>query len=420
MFRILYIFTWADSLNHPSTCTARVTGVFFNMEHIPRGRHLLIILISYLAFISLGLPDGLLGVGWPFMSERLNVPLDSLGVLLIAFVAGYLATSTTAGKILTVIPLGLLLALSCCITGISLLTYALSGYWSLVIIASFFLGSGGGAIDTSINVFAASRFSPSVINWLHGFYGIGATAGPFLMTWLFVRDQEWYRGYIIVGGVQILLGFLFLATFKYWKVSSSAESAHAPASYLQAMRMPLVWINILIFFFYTGLEFGVGQWIFTILTKSRGQAAESAGLWTSAYWGSFTVGRIIFGFVLTQLSVRKVLSGAFIGTLVGTILLAYDYNGFVSLAGLGLIGLSCAPVFPCLISLTPKQVGANQSANVIGFQISAAMIGGALLPGFAGLMTDFFGWEVIPILYVIEATALLILYQISIRMHKRT
>ena len=110
MFRILYIFTWADSLNHPSTCTARVTGVFFNMEHIPRGRHLLIILISYLAFISLGLPDGLLGVGWPFMSERLNVPLDSLGVLLIAFVAGYLATSTTAGKILTVIPLGLLLA----------------------------------------------------------------------------------------------------------------------------------------------------------------------------------------------------------------------------------------------------------------------------------------------------------------------
>ena len=147
-----------------------------------------------------------------------------------------LSTSTTAGKILTVIPLGVLLALSCCITGLSLLSYALSGYWLLVIIASFFLGSGGGAIDTSINVFAASQFSPSVINWLHGFYGIGATAGPFLMTWLFVRDQEWYLGYIIVGIVQITLGFIFLATLRYWKVASAREDVHVSGSYAQALR----------------------------------------------------------------------------------------------------------------------------------------------------------------------------------------
>ena len=387
------------------------------MMQPPRSRHLLIILISYLAFISLGLPDGLLGVGWPFMSERLNVPLDSLGILLIAFVTGYLSTSTTAGKILTVIPLGVLLALSCCITGLSLLSYALSGYWLLVIIASFFLGSGGGAIDTSINVFAASQFSPSVINWLHGFYGIGATAGPFLMTWLFVRDQEWYLGYIIVGIVQITLGFIFLATLRYWKVASAREDVHVSGSYAQALRMPLVWMNILIFFFYTGLEFGVGQWIFTILTKARNLEAETAGLWTSAYWGSFTVGRIIFGFVLTKLSVQKVLTGAFMGTVAGAMLLASDFSHFATLSGLALIGLSCAPVFPCLISLTPKQVGDKQSANVIGFQISAAMIGGALLPGFAGLMTDYFGWEIIPVLYVIEAGVLLILYLISTRMY---
>lgn len=382
-------------------------------------RQLLLILISYLAFISLGLPDGLLGVGWPFLSDKLGVPLDSLGILLIGFVAGYLSTSTTSGKILTYIPLGLLLALSSCITGLSLLAYALSDYWVLVIIASFFLGTGGGAIDTSINVFAASRFSPSVINWLHGFYGVGATAGPFLMTWLFARNQEWFYGYMIVGTVQIILGVVFLTTRKYWKVTSEPGKEQKSGSYEQAFRMPIVWINISIFFLYTGLEFGVGQWIFTILTKSRSLEEETAGLWTSVYWGSFTVGRIIFGFILTKVSVQRVMNAALLGMVAGTILLATNYNHPLTLAGLGLIGMACAPVFPCLISLTPKQVGQGQAANVIGFQISAAMIGGALLPGFAGLMTDYFGWEIITLIYVTEAILLGILFKISLRISSR-
>lgn len=383
-------------------------------------RQLLLILISYLAFISLGLPDGLLGVGWPFMSDKLGVPLDALGILLIGFVAGYLSTSTTSGKILRFVPLGLLLALSCCMTGLSLLAYALSDYWFLVIVASFFLGSGGGAIDTSINVFAAARFSPSIINWLHGFYGVGATAGPFLMTWLFVRNQEWYRGYIIVGVIQIILGLVFLTTLKYWKVTSGAKGENISGSYAKALQMPIVWINIFIFFLYTGLEFGVGQWIFTILTKSRDFEEETAGLLTSIYWGSFTVGRIIFGFILTKVSVQKVINAALLGIVAGTILLATNYNHLVTSTGLSLVGIACAPVFPCLISRTPKQVGQSQAANVIGFQISAAMIGGALLPGFAGLMTDYFGWEVITFLYVVESILLGILFHISSRMNSRS
>jgi fucose permease len=236
---------------------------------------------------------------------------------------------------------------------------------------------------------------------------------------LFVRDQEWYQGYVIVGIVQVVLGLVFLATFKYWKVTSTSSGPHTSGAYTEALRMPLAWVNIFIFFLYTGLEFGVGQWIFTILTKSRDLEEETAGLWTSAYWGSFTVGRIIFGFVLSKVTVQKVLNAVFLGLLAGTMLLASDYNHFMALTGLALIGLSCAPVFPCLISLTPKQFGESQSANVIGFQISAAMLGGALLPGFAGLLTDAFGWEVIPLLYIVEAALLLLLYLISSRMSRK-
>ncbi len=375
--------------------------------------NLLLIIIAYLAFISLGLPDGLLGISWPFISEKHGVSLDSLGILLISFVAGYLTTSTTSGKIISIIPLGLVLTISCGVTGLSLLGFAFFNHWLLVILASFFLGSGGGAIDTSINVFAASRFSASVVNWMHAFYGVGATSGPIIITWLLSRDQEWSQGYVLVGVIQISLALIFLFTLPYWKVSGHAEEPQPSGSLRDALRLPLVWINPLIFFIYVGLEAGVGQWIFTILTESRGISAEQAGIWTSAYWGSLTTGRIIFGILLTRLSVHGVLVAAFSGIIIGAFLLVSDFSPFLSLTGIILIGFSNAPIFPCLISITPQQVGGNFSAHVIGFQLSFAMIGGAVVPAFSGLLTGYFGWEVIPLTFLIEAVFLLILYLIS-------
>ncbi len=374
---------------------------------------LLLVVIAYLAFISLGLPDGLLGISWPFISQRHSIPLDSLGILLISFVAGYLSTSTTSGKILSKIPMGLVLAISCAITGISLLGFAFSNHWLLVIVASFFLGSGGGAIDTSINIFAAKRFSASVVNWLHAFYGVGATSGPFIITWLLSQDQDWSLGYVLVGGIQIFLALIFLLTQSYWKVNTPADEPPLSGSIAEALRLPIVWLGFLIFFIYVGLEVGVGQWIFTILTESRGISAEQAGIWTSAYWGSLTLGRIIFGILLTRLPVHGVLVAAFSGIILGALLLAFDFSPFLSLTGIILIGLANAPIFPCLISITPQQVGEKHFAHVIGFQLSFSMIGGALLPAFAGLLTDYFGWEVIPLTYLVEAVLLLILYLIS-------
>jgi fucose permease len=380
---------------------------------------LLLIIIAYLAFISLGLPDGLLGVSWPFISYKHGIPLDSLGILLISFVAGYLSTSTTSGKIISKIPLGLVLSISCAVTGLSLLGFAYFNQWILVIIASFFLGSGGGAIDTSINIFAAKRFSASVVNWLHAFYGLGATSGPFIITWLLSRDQEWYQGYILVGAIQILLALIFLFTASYWQVSNSEDEPQLSGSLTESLKFPMVWVSFLIFFIYVGLEAGVGQWIFTILTQSRGISQEQAGLWTSAYWGSLTAGRIIFGILLTRLPVHGVLLTAFSGIIIGAILLVSDLNPFLSLTGLIIIGFANAPIFPCLISITPEQVGEKYFAHVIGFQLSFSMVGGALLPALSGLLTDYFGWEVIPLIYLLEAVALLALYLISSTNYRR-
>ena len=371
---------------------------------------LLLVVISYLAFISLGLPDGLLGVSWPFVSERHSIPLDSLGILLVSFVAGYLSTSTSTGKIMSVVSMGLLLTLSCFVTGMSLLTYAYAQHWIMVIMATFFLGSGGGAIDTSINTFAASEFSPSVVNWLHAFYGIGATSGPFIITWMLLRGDQWFHGYLLVGIIQITLALTFMFTLKYWKLSPAQGNRTDAGTYREAFRLRGFWLTLLIFFIYTGLEMGVGQWVFTILTESRGIREESAGLWTSAYWGSLTAGRIIFGFVLIRLPVRMVLFGAFAGIVIGSVLFLMAPLPVIAFIGILIIGFANAPVFPCLISITPQKVGVEHAGNMIGFQVSAALIGGAVLPGFAGLMTDYFGWEVIPLLFVIESIMLLTLY----------
>lgn len=372
----------------------------------PANRSLFLVVVTYLAFISLGLPDGLLGIAWPFMSSRSNVPLESLGILLIAFTTGYLSTSSTSGRILRVISLGMLLTLSCLMTGISLLGYALTDSWHLIIVASFFLGSGGGAIDSSINTFAASRFSASTVNWLHAFYGVGATTGPLLMTVMLASGFEWFHGYIAVAAIQISLSILFLLTQKRWQVSSDDDDHHSSSEYFQTLRLPVVWIYMLIFFLYTGLEQGFGQWLFTILTKSRGIGEAKAGLWASAYWGSLTIGRIVFGIVLTQIPVNKVLAGAISGIVVGVVLFALDVTPASNLLAIIILGIANAPVFPSLISVTPARIGKEHTATAIGVQISMAMLGGALLPGFAGLLSDELGLEVIAKVYCIAAVML--------------
>lgn len=386
------------------------------MNKLPIGRKsIFLILVMYLAFISLGLPDGLLGIAWPFMSSKYNVPLDALGILLVSFTAGYLITSSTNGQILRLLSLGKLLMISCLLTAFSLLTYAYTDFWYFAIVASFFLGSGGGAIDSSINTFVASRYSSSTVNWLHAFYGVGATTGPLLVTFLLARNFEWYHGYISVALIQISLSILFLFTQKYWQITSQEEEHHSGAEYLKTLKLPIIWINMFIFFLYTGFEQGFGQWIFTILTRSRGMAPEEAGLWTSTYWGSLTIGRILSGIVLIKVSVHKSLKVALIGIVGGAVLIVSDFSGFITFIGIIIIGLANAPVFPSLISITPERVGKEHAATAIGVQISAGMLGGSLLPGFAGLLSGVFGLEVITKVFAIAAAVLMVLYFVSTR-----
>ena len=385
----------------------------------PSLRLKILILISFIAFISLGLPDGLLGIAWPFISDRLNIPLDNLGVLLMFFVAGYLSSSLTNSKIMSVITLGWLLALSCFLTGTSLFAFTVSNQWVFLILSAYFLGAGGGAIDTSLNIFASANFSPSVVNWMHAFYGIGANSGPLILTWFFTMGLTWKSGYILVGSIQISLGILFLLTSKMWAIKGEVKEIQQKVSYRLTLKNPMVWLSILIFFIYTGLEVSVGQWLFTVLTKSRDVSVESGGLWVSTFWGSLTAGRVLFGFILKKASTVKVLYLAVIGIILGSFIFIIDFSDIISFMGIVLIGFSCAPVFPSMIALVPDLFGEKFAANIIGFQISAAMIGGAILPAASGFLTDFYGWEVIPLSFLLQSLLLAFAYFILIKNLKK-
>ena len=385
----------------------------------PSLRLKILILISFIAFISLGLPDGLLGIAWPFISDRLNISLDNLGVLLMFFVAGYLSSSLTNSKIMSVITLGWLLALSCFLTGTSLFAFTVSDQWIFLILSAYFLGAGGGAIDTSLNIFASANFSPSVVNWMHAFYGIGATSGPLILTWFFTMGLTWKSGYIMVGSIQIALGILFLITSKMWAFKEEVKEVQQKVPYALTLKNPMVRLSILIFFIYAGLEISVGQWLFTVLTKSRDISVESGGLWVSTFWGSLTAGRILFGFILKKASTVKVLYLAVVGIILGSFTFLIDLSDTISFMGIVLIGFSCAPVFPSMIALVPELFGEKFAANIIGFQVSAAMAGGALLPAISGFLTDFYGWEVIPLSFLIQSLLLAFAYFILIKNLKR-
>jgi fucose permease len=381
----------------------------------PRAK-LLLIGLAYLAFISLGLPDGLLGVGWPSIRDSFGLGLDALGMLLIAFTVGYLTSSFLSGWLLTRMSVGTLLALSCLATSLALLGSGLAPAWLVMVGLGLLSGFGGGAIDAGLNTYVATQYSARTLNWLHACFGIGATLGPLIMTGVLTRGLSWRVGYLIVGGVQLVLASAFALTRNLWQPSGEAAAAsaqHQGASPFATLRLPAALLSIAVFFCYTGLEFTAGQWSYTLLTQARGVDPATAGLWVSLYWASLTVGRFVFGALAHLAPLALMLRACLVTAALGATLVWLGRTELVNVAGLVLLGLALAPIFPSLIAITPARLGPVHTANAVGFQVAAAALGGALLPGAVGFAAERLGVAAIgPGLFVIAA-GLLLLYELQ-------
>nr|MCU0495578.1 MFS transporter [Chloroflexaceae bacterium] len=315
--------------------------------------------LAFLAFISLGLPDGLLGVGWPSIRASFGLPLEALGALLLTVMTGYLLSSFSSGWVLRHMGVGTLLTLSCLVAAASLLGYAVAPLWAVMVALGVLAGLGGGAIDAGLNSYAATYHSARTMNWLHACYGIGATLGPLLMTAVLTRGLPWQTAYATVGGGLLLLAGCFALTRTWWQVPTSAAAAEAAtpqAPFAATLRLPAAWLGIVLFFCYTGVEAAAGQWSYSLLTQSRGVAEDVAGVWVSVYWGTFTAGRIIFGLIATRFPLRLMLRLCLLLALLGAALISLNLADGLTFAGLALLGLALAPLFPSLIATTPERV----------------------------------------------------------------
>jgi fucose permease len=371
--------------------------------------------LAALAFVSLGLPDGLLGVAWPSMHAFFGVDLQALGGLLVATTAGYVVSSFSSGRLLRRVNLGTVLSASCLLTACGLLGYAAASRWPIVLALGVVLGIGAGAIDAALNTYVATHHGARTLNWLHACFGVGAASGPLMMTAVLQRGAAWQRGYVIVGVAQVALAACFAASFRAWPASDGlAESADRSrnATMGATLRLPAAWLGMAVFVAYAGVEASIGAWTYTLLTLGRHIAIVEAGLLASLFWGGITAGRLLAAVAGGVVPVHVLLRGAVWGVVVGIGLVWANVAPVLTAVGLVLAGLSCGPVFPSLIAFTPARVGSRHAANAVGFQIAASAVGLSVVPGLVGVAGARFGVETIARLFLLLAVLLALVYQL--------
>lgn len=379
------------------------------------------IILAYAAFVALGMPDGLLGIAWPTMRLDFGVPLDAVGMLLVASVIGYMTSSFLSGALVARLGVGRLLAISCALTGAALFGYTLVPVWWMMVLLGVVAGLGAGAIDAGLNTYAAAHFDAGLVQWLHASYGIGITLGPIIMTTALTTFDSWRLGYRVVSGFQFLMALAFAFTLSWW-----SDGRHTPAEGPQekkltdyktpmseTVRRPRVWLSVALFFLYVGAEVSLGIWAYSLLTESRGVSPRLAGLLTGSYWAMFTVGRILAGLYANRLGVDVLVQGGLGLAFLGAVLLWWNPFPLANLLAVALVGLAIAPIFPALISGTSRRVGVRFAANTIGMQMAVTGLGGSLIPSLMGVLARRTSLEVIPICLTLLFLTLFGLYRLS-------
>jgi fucose permease len=381
-----------------------------------------LIVLAYVAFIGLGMPDGLLGVAWPSVRTSFSIPLDAIGMLLTALMAGYMTSSFLSGPVVTRLGVGRVLAASCAMTGVALFGYTLVPEWWMMILLGVVAGLGAGAIDAGLNTYVAAHFSEGLMQWLHASWGIGITLGPIIMTIGLTTLDSWHVGYRVVGGFQLVLATCFMLTLAMWNQREKSVESEEPKKLTdyktpmgETLRHPQVWLSIFLFFMYVGAEAALGIWTYTLLTESRGVDPTLAGFWAGSYWATFTVGRVVAGLFAKRAGVNLLVTGGLTGALIGAILLAWNPSEAINLLAVALIGFSIAPIFPAMMSGTSQRVGTRFAANTIGMQMAATGLGTAVIPSLMGVFARQISLEVIPIGLLIVYAGLFALYILAAR-----
>ena len=361
----------------------------------------LLIAIIYLAFISLGLPDSLLGSAWPIMHSDINVPLSLMGGISIIVSLGTIISSLFSNKLISKFGTQKVTTVSIFLTAIALLGFSYAtNIWMIVVFAIPY-GFGAGAIDAALNNYVALHYSSRHMSWLHCFWGVGTIISPFVMSYA-LTNSTWSDGYRIVAYIQIAIALVLLISAPLWKVNNKVEVESAEGNnslgLIGALKIKGVKELLIGFAGYCAAEGTAMAWSCTYLVEAKQLDEAKAAALASLFFIGMTVGRFLSGFITNRLGDKKMIYLGGIIAFVGVVLILIpSTNVYLAFMGLVIYGLGCAPIYPSIIHSTPDNFGAENSGAIIGIQMAGAYTGAVLIPPLFGIISKFLGFEFFPI-----------------------
>ena len=382
-----------------------------------------LLVLACVAYVAIALPPSMLGVVWPSMRTTFHEPVGALGLLLPFAITAEIVSSACSARVIARLGVGPLLAASIALSAVAQTVFSMAP--SLWVVAGGLVlgGTAFGLIDSGLNAFAAEHLDAREINWMHASYGLGAVCGPLLVTLLPGTGASWRWAYAILALVMVAAACAFTLTVRRWRSAPTrppvaGRPSPLPAPIQRSLVAAIV-VGVLIVAVQAGIEAGISLWGFVFLSAGRGLPQRVAGLTVAAYWGAIFIGRILLGTVAQRLGPERVLLGAIAGELVGTAVMAVPGSGLVAAAGMIVVGLAAAPVFPLLTLTTGDRVGEDHATRTVTFQVAASAAGGAGLPAGMGLLIGALsGGAVAPALLVL-AVALCALGAVSMAQSRR-
>ena len=383
----------------------------------------LLLAIIYLAFISLGLPDSLLGSAWPVMHTAFQVPISYMGIITM-LISGCTVLSSLLSDFLTKkLKNPAVVIISALMTCLALFGFSrATAFWMLVVLAVPY-GLGAGSVDAALNNYVATHYSAKHMSWLHCFWGVGAIISPFVMGYA-LTHSHWNNGYLTISAVQGFIGLVLLLSLPLWKVNKEKAVSTQPEKSIGlvgALKIKGVPFLLLGFFCYCAAEFAALEWASTYLVQARKLPEEMAATFGSLFFIGMTVGRFFGGFIMDRFGDRKMIRmGAAISILGMFLLWLPVQTNVFSLMAFVIIGLGFAPIYPCIIHSTPSNFGAENSGAIIGIQMASAYAGATFMPPIYGLLGKAIGFEIMPFYLFIFIGLMLFMVEKTFRITKNS
>ena len=370
--------------------------------------------VIYLAFISLGLPDALLGSAWPKMHQSFQVPLSHAGCVSMIVALGTVVSSLQSDRLTKKLGTGLVTTLSVAVTAVALFGFSISHSFLVICLWAIPYGLGAGSVDASLNNYVALHYESKHMSWLHCMWGVGTTVGPYIMGQALTRGGTWNNGYRVVSILQMVLTAVLVFSLPKWKKGAGEEALKGSGKTLSlgaVLRIPGAKEVMLCFFAYCALEQTTILWASSYLNLVKGVSAETAASFTSMFCIGITIGRGFSGFLSMKFNDDQMIHLGEAIVLLGVIVLFLPLGTAFSLIAFSLIGFGCAPIYPCIIHSTPANFGAERSQAIIGVQMASAYVGTCLMPPLFGLIANNISIRLLPVYLAIAFILMALMFE---------